>query len=76
MFFSDIMIQSFLLLVNFGDICQFLFTDMGYFSKYFKRYVIPEKNSIPKPRLSCPCTCNLLIGGNKEIIIILLLYNY
>ena len=34
------MIQSFLILVDFGDICQFLFRDMGYFSKYLKGYGI------------------------------------
>ena len=32
--YRDIVIQSFLILVNFGNICQFLFTDIGYFSKY------------------------------------------
>ena len=35
------MIQSFLNWVNFGDICQFLFRDTGYFSKYLKGYGIP-----------------------------------
>ena len=35
-FFRDMVIQSFL---DFGDIC-FLFTDMGYFSKYLKGYGI------------------------------------
>ena len=35
------MIQSFLnFWVNYGDICQFLFRDTGYFSKYLKGYVI------------------------------------
>ena len=31
-------IQSFL---NLGDICQFIFRDMGYYSKYLKGYGIP-----------------------------------
>ena len=35
--FRDIGIQRFQI---FGDICQFLFKDMGYFSKYLKGYGI------------------------------------
>ena len=35
------MIQSFPNFGAFGDICQFLFRDMGYFSKYLKEYGIP-----------------------------------
>ena len=27
--------------LNLGDICPFLFRDMGYFSKYLKGYGIP-----------------------------------
>ena len=40
MFFKDMVIQTFLVWVNFGDICPFLPMDMGYFSKYLKGYGI------------------------------------
>ena len=36
------MIQGFLNSGEFGDIGYFLFMDMGYFSKQFKGYVMPE----------------------------------
>ena len=39
--FRDMMIQSFLKWGEFGDICPFLFRDMGYFSHYLKGYGIP-----------------------------------
>ena len=45
-YFRDMVMQSFLNLGDFGDICQFHFRDMGYFSKCLKGYGIPG-NPLP-----------------------------
>ena len=39
--FRDMEIQSLLKWVNLGDICPFLFRDMGYFSNDLKGYGVP-----------------------------------